>query len=223
MDKLTIYQMALSQIGDRENIPDLSGDTNASFLAECDRWYQVALEETFRFTRWAFCRTFSALSLADTTNITNPNPNKFPFVYVYPDISRYVIQFFEDPARGVVTEDRLPKFQIGYEDTNPLPSGNTNWHMFSPWQFAQGTSAALTDMQISETIFPTYFADAVSAALAARIVTPILRNPKKTREYLALSSLVMSRAAVANNRMDYANSPEERAIDKYSAAAIYGV
>lgn len=223
MSKLAIYQKALSLIGDSQNIEALSDSDTIPARDECDRWYDTALESGFKAANWFFCRAFEQFVEADTTSwVTNPNPGKYPYVYVWKDPTQYVLQFVEYPNRGIVLENEL-NYVLGYQSGSP-PANNTNWYALSRRELhGDRTYAAWTDMQFSEANFPTYFDDVVAAELSVLIAAPLLKNnPNKVQIAYMRAETLRGRAIAFNDNADYASKPNHEALDRYTAASKYG-
>lgn len=193
-----ICNRALAEIGTRSTITGLDEPSNEAI--NCALWYDKLRKSLLRAAHWGFARTQKTLGLLATLDSGNL-PFPFLYQYAYPSDAlaiRYVTKLppgyiasepIDPGAFPILMPDRSFRFLVSKSGPNKVIV--TNLHQ---------AIGVYTEDVTNPAVFDTMYEDALTAALASKLVMALTGNVQMKQEFMlqAQALLETARAADAN-------------------------
>jgi hypothetical protein len=212
ISKTDICNRALAEIGARAMITDFAGDLSPAGV-QCRLWYDVMRQALLQAAPWSFARkTFPLVTIALLSD--DPMPaNMYPWMvkYEYPsDCLR--VNYILPPPLPPPSSGVAPDVSGGPLFYNPWAMPSRNWR-FLPAYDEELVSETLTPRKVllsnlpeayavyvidveEPTMFDASFANALSAALAYRLVMPLTGNAGMKTTFKQLAEIEITSARV---------------------------
>ena len=181
MSKIQICNRALSTYLGVARINSLTESTPAA--EQCDLHYDDTVRSLLEMDEWIFATGRKTLA-----EVTNDRTDEWAYKYANPS-SLLLIRWVNDPE--------IARMQILADGSADSDREMIEGFIYSDVQYAV---CEYTKLVTDPTIFPQYFADAVSAALAASIAMPLTESLTRAKNASNVAEQKFEAAMVMNER-----------------------
>jgi len=181
MSKVQICNRALSTYLGVGRINSLDEETPAA--EQCNLHYDDTVKSLLEMDEWIFAAGRKVLA-----EVTNDRPDEWAYKYSNPS-NMLLIRWVNEPetARMLMLQDKSP------DSDREMIEG----FIYSDVQYA---ACEYTKLVSDPTIFPQYFADAVSAALAGHMAMPLTESLSRASNASKVAEQRLENAMVMNER-----------------------
>ena len=181
MSKIQICNRALSTYLGVARINSLTESTPAA--EQCDLHYDDTVRSLLEMDEWIFATGRKTLA-----EVTNDRTDEWAYKYANPS-SLLLIRWVNDPE--------IARMQILADGSADSDREMIEGFIYSDVQYAV---CEYTKLISDPTVFPQYFADAVSAALAASIAMPLTESLTRAKNASNVAEQKFEAAMVMNER-----------------------